>query len=453
VDREIATLYEAFCAGRPAPLADLPMQYADFARWQRQWLQGAGDHAESPLQVQLAYWRSQLDGLATLDLPTDHARPPVETFRGAEQGLILPQRLGQALKALSQREGVTLFMTLLTAFQALLARYTGQDDIVVGSPVSQRSRAATEGLIGPFINMLVLRGDLSGDPSFRQALGRVREVTLGAYAHQDVPFEHLVRALQPVRDLSRQPLFQVMFMLQNIPAAVVQCPGLTFSPLKVASGTALMDLTLIVVETPAGISATLNYNTDLFERAMIARMLAHLQSLLDSATADPDRRIGGLSLMSAAERQQLLVEWNDTRPGVRSNTFFSELFVAQVARTPDAIAVVFDGPTKIQRSAFSVQRSAFSVQHLSYAALEARANQLARYLRGLGVGPEAPVGICMERSPELLVGLLGVLKAGAAYLPLDPTYPTERIAFMLEDSRTPVLLTATTDDRRSTTGD
>jgi amino acid adenylation domain-containing protein len=450
LDREMAALYGAFSAGQPSPLPALPLQYADVARWQRGWLRG------DVLQTQLAYWRAQLGGdLAVLALPTDRPRPPVETFRGAEHARVLPQRLGHALKALGQREGVTLFMTLLAAFQTLLARYSGQADIVVGSPVTQRSRAETELLIGPFINMLVLRGDLSGDPSFRGLLGRVRELTLGAYAHQDLPFEQLVRELQPTRDLSRQPLFQVTFILQNIPAVVIPYPGLTFSPLKVESGTALVDLTLIAVETAHGISATLNYNTDLFDQATIARMLTHLQTLLEGALTAPDHSVWALPLLTRAERQQLLLDWNDTGSGARSTVADSvclhDLIEAQAARTPDAIAIVYDrgqgsGVRDQESPAFSLQRSAFSVRHLTYLELDRRANQLSQHLRGLGVGPETPVAVCVERSVELLIALLGVLKAGGAYLPLDPTYPRERLAAMLEDSQARVLITQTSID-------
>jgi amino acid adenylation domain-containing protein len=412
---EVATLYRAFARGAPSPLAALPIQYADYAVWQRQWLQGA------VLDAQLAYWQAQLAGVPVLELPLDHPRPAVQTFRGARQPLRLPQPLTEALKALSQREGVTLFMTLLAAFQTLLQRYTGQDDIAVGSPIAGRTRAELEGLIGFFVNTLVLRTDLSGNPTFPELLGRVREVTLGAYAHQDLPFERLVEELQPERRLSHSPLFQVMLALQNAPRQTLDLPGLTVSRLEVDRGTAQFDLTLVLWEEAEGLVGTLEYNRDLFEAPTIQRLLGHFRHVLAGIVANPARRLAELPLLGTAERQQLLVAWNATAAEYPRDRCLHQLFEAQVERTPDAIAVVDD-------------------VEWTYRELNTRANRLAHHLRRHGVGPEVLVAVCMERGLEMLVSLLGILKAGGVYLPLDIDYPPERLAFMLEDSRPPVLL-------------
>jgi amino acid adenylation domain-containing protein/FkbM family methyltransferase len=421
--RELAKLYESFAAGRPAPLPDLPIQYADFAVWQRQWLQGAA------LEAQLAYWKQQLAGApALLELPiAGRQRPPVQTFRGAQRALTLPRSLAEALRALSQREGVTLFMTLLAAFQTLLSRYTGQEDIVIGTPIANRTRRELEGLIGFFVNTLALRidssGRRSGNLTFRELLARVREVTLGAYAHQDLPFEQLVEALQPERDLSRTPLFQVMFALQNAPMPPLELAGLLLEPLEIGSDVAQYDLTLILVDTAHGFKGMLVHNADLFEAATIRRLLAHFQTLLEGIVANPEQRLADRPLLTAAERQQMLVEWNATQAEYPRDMCLHQLVEAQVARTPEAIAV------------------AFADEQLTYRELDTRADAVARYLYALGVGPETAVGVCMERSLELVVGLLAILKAGGAYVPLDPTYPAERLAFMVADAQVPVLLT------------
>jgi amino acid adenylation domain-containing protein len=415
---ELVALYDAFADGQPSPLRELPIQYADFALWQRDWLQG------EVLEAQLAYWRQQLGGsLPVLELPTDRPRPAVQTYRGAKQSLLLPKTLMEALQALSRREGVTLFMTLLAAFQTLLHRYTGQDDLLVGSPIAGRTRIELEGLIGFFVNTLVLRTDMSGNPTFRELLGRVREVALGAYAHQDLPFEKLVEELQPARDLSHSPLFQVMFILQNVPRAALELAGLTLTPVEVDSGTAKFELTLSMAESADGLRGVWEYNTDLFEAATICRLAGHFQTLLEGIVTDPAQRLSALPLLTDVERQQLLVGWNATQAEYPQETCLHELIEAQVERTPDAVAVVFDG------------------ESLTYRELNARANRLAHYLRRRGVGPEVLVGISLERSLEMVVGLLGILKAGGAYMPLDPAYPPARLAFMLEDSQAPVLLT------------
>jgi len=416
--REMAVLYEGFCSGKPTTLPELPIQYADFAHWQRQWLES------EVLETQLTYWKKQLGGAAPLlELPIDHARPVVQSFRGAHQSLSLPKDISAGLKALSRQEGVTLFMTLLAAFKILLHCYTSQDDIVIGTPIANRNRLETEALIGFFVNTLVLRTDLSGDPAFRELLTRVREVCLAAYAHQDLPFERLVEELHPARDLSRNPLFQVMFVLQNGRPGMLELPGLTLSPLEVDSGTTHFDLTLHIADTGDDLIASLAYNADLFETASIDRMLRHFQMLLESVCASPGRRLSELSLLNEAERQQVLVEWNATKTDQLNEVCIHQLFETQVERTPDAIAVVFQD------------------EQLTYQQLNHQANQLAHHLRTLGIGPEIPVGVYLKDPLEIVVGLLGTLKAGGVYVPLDPAYPKERIAFMLEDGEVPVLLT------------
>jgi amino acid adenylation domain-containing protein len=414
---ELAALYTARTTGRPAPLPELPVQYADFAAWQRQWLRG------EVLDRQLDYWKKQLAGAATLDLPTDRPRPPVQTFNGARRPFALPADLIEKLQAVSRGEKATLFMTLLAGFQTLLHRYTGQDDICVGSPIANRTRAETENLVGFFVNSLVLRADLGGNPTFRELLGRVREAALGAYAHQDLPFEQLVEVLQPPRDLSRPPLFQVMFALQNTPVSPPAVPGLHVQALDIDNGTAKFDLTVFLFETGQGLKGEVQYNTDLFDAATIERLTGHFRTLLEGAAANPESRIGELPLLTEPERRRMLVEWNDTRADYPREKCFHQLFEEQAERTPGAVA------------------AACGAARLTYAELNRRANQLAHYLRSFGIGPEVLVGVCMERSLEMLVGILGVLKAGGAYLPLDPSYPPERLRFMVQDGGVPLLLT------------
>ncbi|MEG5160088.1 amino acid adenylation domain-containing protein [Microcoleus sp. AT3-A2] len=416
--QELAALYEAFSIGKPSPLPELSIQYADFAIWQREWL--AGDR----LQTQLNYWKKQLNGVPPLlELPADRPRPPVQTYRGAKESFLIPKTLRSALKKLSRQENATLFMTLLAAFKTLLYRYTGQADIPVGSPVANRNRAEIQGLIGFFVNTLVLRTDLSGDRTFRELLDRIREVSLGAYAHQDLPFEKLVEELQPDRNLSYNPLFQVAFVLQTAPVAAESIAGLNLTLLDVENQTAKVDLTLHLEEQQEEISGQFEYSTDLFDAATINRMAGHFLRLLEGIAANPDRRIEELPLLGEKERHQLLVEWNDTRVDYSSDRCIHQLFEAQVERTPDAIAVVFED------------------EKLTYRELNERANQLAHYLQQFGVKPEVLVGICVERSLDTIVGILGILKAGGAYVPLDPAYPRERLAFTLEDAQISVLLT------------
>lgn len=415
---ELSVLYKAFSAGKPSPLPDLPVQYADFAQWQRKWLH------TGVLEREVAYWREQLAGsLPALELPTDKQRPPVQTFPGARHSFALPPELSVALKRLSRQEECTLFMTLLAAFNILLYRYTGQEDILVGSPIANRNRAETEALIGFFVNTLVLRADLSGNPSFREVLDRVRIMTQQAHAHQDVPFDILVEELKPERVLNRQAFFQVVFVLQNAPAQLPEFSRATLTPLDLHNEAAPFELIFEMVETRGRLFANITYNTDLFFPATISRMEGHFRTLLEGIVKTPEQRIAELPILTEAEQHQILVEWNNTRTEYPKDRCIHELFEAQVARTPDAVAVIF------------------KEQQLTYQELNRRANQLARYLREKGVIPEVLVGIYMERSLDTIVGILGILKAGGAYVPINPEYPKDRLAFMVKDSRLKVLLT------------
>jgi amino acid adenylation domain-containing protein len=416
--KELTVLYEVFATGKPSPLPDLSIQYADFAQWQLQCLRG------EVLETQRTYWKQQLNGLSILQLTMDRPHPAVQTLRGTRHSLALSPTLTRALKALSQQHGVTLFMTLLAAFQTLLHRYTRQDDIPVGTFIANRNRIEIEGLIGFFVNTLVLRTDLSGDPSFRVLLHRVREVTLGAYSHQDLPFEKLLEELRPQRNLSQTPLFQVLFNFHNTPNQPLELPGLTCGTVEVDPETAWFDLGLDLRETAEGIRGWIEYSTDVFEAATIARMEGHFQTLLEGIIADPNQPLSMLPLLTEVEWHRLLVEWNTTQTAYpRDTPPIVKLFEAQVERTPDAIAMVFDG------------------QQLTYQELNRRANQVACYLQKLGVGPEILVGMYMEHSLEMVIGILGIFKAGGVYVPFDPAYPQERLAFMLEDTRVTVLLT------------
>ncbi|MDT5271751.1 MAG: hypothetical protein QOH49_3937, partial [Acidobacteriota bacterium] len=391
---ELSTLYGARLRGVPSPLAPLPIQYADFAQWQRDRLQG------ELFEAQVSYWKRQLDGAAArLELPADRPRPAVQTYNGAVESLPLSAEFGDGLKKLSRQSGATLYMTLLAAFKVLLSRYSGQSDIVVGSPIANRNRAEIEPLIGFFVNTLVLRTDLSGDPTFEELLERVREMALDAYAHQDVPFEKLVEELQPERDLSRHPLFQVMFVLEDDPSLSLELAGTSARWMPVDNGTAKMDLILRVTETDEGLVGAVEYNTDLFDAATIKRLVDNFRVLLEGIVARPNEQISSLPLISEAERHQLLHIFNRPAASYRQDVCLTRLFEAQVERTPDAAAVSFER------------------EQLTYSELNRRANQLARHLRELGVGPEVLVGICVERSLEMVVGLLGILKAGGAYVP------------------------------------
>jgi amino acid adenylation domain-containing protein len=416
--RELAALYEAFATGRAPRLAPLSIQYADYAVWQRDWLR------DEALDARLGYWKRQLGGAPqALELPTDRPRPPVQTFHGAAHGFALPPELSQRLEALALEHGATLFMVAQAAWHTVLHRYSGQDDLVIGSPIAGRSRSELEGLIGFFVNTLALRARISDADTFVSLLEQVRETTLGAYAHQEVPFEKLVEVLQPTRDLGRSPLFQVMFSMQNLPDSGLSLPGLRLSPVGAGNSVAKFDLTLTLTPTPEGLRGSLGYNTDLFDPATAARMTDHLRTVLEAAVTSPRQRLSRLPLMSAAEQRQVLREWNETAAPFPDGACLQELFEEQARRAPDAPAL------------------RLGQQVLSYGELDARANRLAQALRGHGVGPDTRVALCLERSFDLVVGLLGVLKAGGAYVPLDPAYPRERLDFMLQDSGATVLLT------------
>jgi amino acid adenylation domain-containing protein len=416
--REMATLYATYLDGAKSPLAELPIQYADYAIWQREWLQGL------PLEGQLAYWRKQLAGASpTINLPTDRPRPAVQTFESEAITFELSESLSTALRSLSQQENVTLFMTLMAAYNTLLYKYTGQEDILVGTGIANRNRSEIEGLIGFFVNMLVVRTDLSGDPSFLELLRRVRETAFAAYAHQDLPFEKLVEELQPERDLSHTPFFQVTFVLQNVSSAELSLPGLEVSFLDFKTGAAKFDLILSMSDMAKGLSGTLEYNTNLFDAATIQRMLGHFRKLLETVVDNPQRPVSQLSLLSEPEQRCLLADWNDTRADYPSETCIHYLFEQQAAGRTEELAMVYND------------------ERVTYGELNRRANQLAHHLRSLGVGPESHVGICLERSTEMVVAVLGVMKAGGAYVPLDPRYPLARLEYMLEDAQVEVLLT------------
>ncbi|HLM23650.1 MAG TPA: amino acid adenylation domain-containing protein, partial [Pyrinomonadaceae bacterium] len=414
---EVVTLYEGYVAGREIVLPSLPIQYADFAAWQRKWLQG------DVLEEQFAYWQQQLGGtLPILELPADRPRPALQTYNGSSLSFSLLRPLSESLKSLCKAEGVTLFMTLLAVFKVLLYRYTGQEDLIVGSPIANRHRQELESLIGFFINTLAMRTDLSGNPTFEELLKRVRETALDAYANQDLPFEYLVEHLQPNRDLSHSPLVQVVLVLENTPEHELELPDLVVTPLKYQADTAKFDLTLYFDEADSELEGTLEYNTDLFDKDTIARMAQHLQTLLEGIVGDPSARISELPLLTETEKRQLLIECNDTSAEYDQCLCAHQLFEAQVERTPEAVAVTLEN------------------ERLSYRELNTRANKLAHHLRGLGVVTGDVVSIFMERSLEMIVGIIGTLKAGAACLPLDPSNPSVRLAFMLRDAGGPVVL-------------
>jgi amino acid adenylation domain-containing protein/FkbM family methyltransferase len=417
--RELNQIYVAYSMRRPSPLPELQIQYADFAQWQREWIRG------DRLTRQLEYWTSQLrDAPELLDLPTDRPRPPFQTYRGGGESVALDMGLYSSLRALGLREGATPFMTLLAAFKTLLFRYTGEHDLCVGTPIAGRTRTELEDLIGLFVNTLVLRTDLGGDPTFVELLRRVREVTLEAYANQDTPFERLVEELEPSRNPSHNPLFQVMFVLQSEEPGAAQQPAGAAQSVSVASGTAKFDLTMSIVEAGGGAYALFEYNADLFEQATIQRFAGHFTALLASIVANPGAPLSQLAIMDEQERRRVLYEWNDTGTGaVAPEHFIPNAFRCQAERTPDAAALIAEGETT------------------SYAELHSRTMRLATYLRELGAGRDTLVGVFMERSPEMIVALLAVMEAGAAYVPLDPDYPRERVAFMVEDAAPEVVLT------------
>jgi len=412
---ELATLYQAFVAGKPSPLPDLRIQYADFAYWQQK-VRSARTGAEH-----LDYWRKQLAGeISALQWPNDRPRPAVETHCGAIERFALPEPLVRNLRCLSQQEGVSVYMTLLAGFVALLYRFTGQEDIIVGSLSAGRNQAELEPLLGYFVNPLTLRVDLSGSPTFRDLLSRVRGVVLDALAHQEVPFPHVVRELRQRPDPSRNPLFQVVLSQQ--PQLPCLPSGWDLATEEICNGGSKLDLMVVLDDRRDGIFGPITYNPDLFGHSDIRRMVGNWKTLLAAAAADPTKRVAELAIITDEERNQIMTEWNDTRMNYPANLCLQALVEAQVERTPDRIAVVCEE------------------ERLSYRELNAQANQLAHYLRKLGVGPEVLVGICMERSVKMMVALLGILKAGGAYVPLDPAYPEDRLAFMIKDSGLQVLV-------------
>lgn len=418
--RELSVLYSSFKAGRKSPLAELPIQYGDFVLWQRQHLR------DKVLEDKLSYWTRQLAGVPVLELPLDRPRPAVQTLRGGRASIALSRTLTDGLKRLSEQEGTSLFMTLIGAFKVLLARYANQHDIAVGTSIAGRNHVESEGLIGCFMNLVVIRTSLVGEPSFREVLRRVREAAVGAYDHQDLPFLKLVEALQPARTLSHTPFFQVTFELQNRQGEGVQLPGLVVLPLERAldsqNNAAKYDMSVVLSDTEQGLRGFVLYNTDLFNSTTIERMIVHFQTLLGGMVEDPDQHISRLPLLTNDEFHWYVTGANGTRQDIPVG-HLHRMFEAQVVLSPDAVSVKFGN------------------QHLTYRELNRRANQLAHYLRSLSIGPEALVGVFMRRSLDMMIALLGVLKAGAAYVPLDPTYPAERLAFMRDDSNLQVLLT------------
>jgi amino acid adenylation domain-containing protein/non-ribosomal peptide synthase protein (TIGR01720 family) len=413
--RELSALYGAYAGGREPDLPDLPIQYADFAVWQRSWLSG------ERLDEQIAYWRERLADLPPLELPLDRPRPAVQTYSGASYRFTVPAGVTASLKELSRRSDATLFMTLLAAFAVVLSRYARQQDVAVGSPIANRNRAELEGLIGFFVNTLVLRCDLSGDPTFRALLARVRETCLGAYVHQDLPFERLVEELQPHRDLSRHPLFQVMFALQNA-FAVEGSPDGGLPGLDIQSGTAKFDLFLELWETGDVLAGRIEYASDLFDSATIEWLARHYTTLLTAVVADPDRPLHELPMLDETERRLVVNDLNRTARPLPDDATVHGLFRAQAAARPSATAIVAGG------------------ERLTYAELDERSDRLAAALQALGVEHESLVGVCLPRSASLIVALLAVLKAGAAYVPLDPDYPAARLRMMLEDAECRVVI-------------
>jgi len=417
---ELTQLYSDFAAGRPSQLPKLALQYGDFAAWQRESVRGEA------LEEKLLYWKRQLDRVPVLELPLDRPRPAVQTTRGGRVNIMVSKAIADGLKAMGKQQGATLFMTLMAAFQVLLARYTKQDDIAVGTTTAGRDQVEVERLIGCFLNLLVIRTSLAGDPSFGELLQRVRNTTLAAYGRQDVPFERVIEAVQPARNASHPPIFQVTFELHYQADKKSEFPGLTCVPLERGpesqNNLAKYDMSLVLSDTNAGLSGFLLYNADLFDAATIPRMIGHFETLLEGIIADADRPISRIPLLPSEERNWFLSEANSRRAEVPVPCFHM-MFESQVQRTPDAVAVKYDN------------------HEVSYRQLNRCANQLAYHLRSMGIGPDRLVGVFMHRSLPMMVAILGVLKAGGAYVPLDPTYPLERLKFMAEDAGIKVLLT------------
>jgi hypothetical protein len=415
--REVSTLYSAYLHGAESPLAELPLQYADYARWQREWLSGAR------LEEQLRYWKNQLGDSAhhVLELPLDHRRPPMQTFDGGVHPCGLPAKLSRALLSWSEQEGVTLFMTLLAAFNLLLHRYTGETEIAVGTAVANRNRLEVEALVGFFVNTLVLRTEIKAESSFAELVQQVKQVALGAYSHQEVPFEKLVEELEPERSLSHTPVFQVMFGLQSEAPETAKMGEIEMSSFSTGATPVKFDLSLAMIESGAEITGAFAYNAHLFEPETIKRMARHFKQLLESAMDQPRRRVSELAMLSADEHQQI-GEWNNTTADF-PQLCLHEMFEAQVERAPDTIALMFEE------------------DQLTYSELNRRANQLAHYLQQRGIGAGSLVAVILEPKVELVVALLGVLKSGAAYVPIDPEYPRERISYMLADCGAALVLT------------
>ena len=416
--REMESLYADFSENKNSSLPPLKIQYADFAVRQREQLRG------KILVEQLDYWKQQLTGdLPILELPATRAHSTGPATRGAHLSIELPEKLLPALKQLCQREGVTVFMALVAAFQTLLHRYSGQNDVVIGAPIGGRNRLETEELIGYFVNTLVLRSDLSGDPSFVELLRRVRDVVLGAFAHQEMPLDKLVEELRVPRHGCRNPIFNVMLQFQAASLQSLKLAGIETELLPMETGTAKFDLILTLVEGKHGLTGDLEFDRDIFDAAAAQGILEHFRVLLEGIVSNPNEAISRFPILTEGERKQILIEWNATETNYPQARCIDELFEEQVEKTPDAVALIFGG------------------QHMTYAELNRRADELAAHLRKFGVGPDVLVGICAERSMEMIVGLIAILKAGGAYVPLDANYPKERLAMMLADAKPPVLLT------------
>ncbi len=445
--REFGSIYEAFSQGSASPLKDPAIQYADFVYWQRQWLVG------DVLQGQTDYWRKQLEGAPKLhELPTDRVRPGIMSYRGANYRFTLPLALAEKLQTLSRSCDATLFMTLLASFKVLLFRYSHQQDLSIGTPIANRNRLEIEDLIGFFVNTLVLRSNLSGDPQFTVLLGQIRQTVLDAQSHQDLPFEQVVEALQPERNMSFNPLFQVLFVLQNTPQSALKLSGLHINSMDDENTTTKFDLTLFITERAGALECTFEYNVDLFDHSTISRLAEHYLVLLQGIVNRPQARLSELPLLTQKEQQRILIDWNDTTVNYPQGKYIPQLFEDRAAQMPNAAAVVFDdqslrAPTSVYGSHAErgndefVFRDVITGPVLSYSELNARANQLAHYLRAKGVGPDVLVGLCVERSLEMIVGLMGILKAGGAYVPLDPGYPQDRLDFMITDVNAPIVLT------------
>jgi amino acid adenylation domain-containing protein len=416
--KEVDALYQAYSAGEPSPLEELEIQYADYAAWQREWLKGEA------LEAELEYWRKQLDGMENLELPTDYPRPAVQSYRGSAKSFVIERKLSEALRELSAREGVTLFMTMLGGLDVLLSRYSGQEDVALGTDIANRNREEIEGLIGFFVNQLVLRVEVKTGESFRELLKRVREVCLGAYAHQDAPFDRLVEELRPERDLSRAPIFQSKLIWQDAAREELGLGGTTIEGVRGAGvETTTLDLTASIIDAGSDLVGVVEYSRDLFEEETIERMISHYLNVLRGVVEDSKGTVCSLNLLSDREREQIVMEWNETIRSYPNDQYVHKLFQEKAQETPERIAVICEG------------------QQVSYGELNRRANRLGRYLQALGVGPEVVVAVCLERSVEMVVAILGALKAGGAYLPLDLDSPLERLALMLEDAGVVVALT------------